>query len=116
MGLKMVQRIERIVAFVIVKERQFVVDIGAAWTVIQGGFVEINRPHIIALGGFAVGVCDDLVISFAFCVVITVQFTFFVEVYISQYVSFSIIFLVDFFILVSVCISFSVLFPINIEL
>ena len=46
----MVQRADGIVQFIVVKKSQFVVNLSAAWTVIERGFVQVNRARKISLG------------------------------------------------------------------
>jgi hypothetical protein len=46
----MVQRAHGIVELVIVKQSQFVVDLGTARAVIECGFIEADRSFEVALG------------------------------------------------------------------
>jgi hypothetical protein len=46
----MVQGTHGIVELIIVNNSQFVVDLGAAWAVIECGFIEVHRSFEVALG------------------------------------------------------------------
>ena len=56
----MVQRAYRIVELIIVKKRQFVVNLGSAWSVIECRFIKVYRSSEIPFGLFIVCVLHQL--------------------------------------------------------
>ena len=59
-ALEMMERIERIVHFVVIQQRKLVMDLRAARAVIERGFIKIDRPKKIALSRFRLRVFDQL--------------------------------------------------------
>ena len=47
---KMMQRTKWVIHFVVVKERELVMNLSASWTVIECGFVEVDRALKVSLG------------------------------------------------------------------
>src|SRR6266850_8168000 len=62
-ALEMMQRVERIIHLVIVKQRELVMNLGASRAVIERGFVKIDRAQKISLCRFFVRVFDELGIA-----------------------------------------------------
>jgi hypothetical protein len=46
----MVQGAHGIIEFVIIKQSQFIVDLGTAWAVIECSFIKVHRSLEVALG------------------------------------------------------------------
>src|SRR5438876_6894021 len=59
-ALEMMQRVERIIHLVVVKQRELVMNLGASRAVIEGGFVKIDRAQKISLCRFFVRVFNEL--------------------------------------------------------
>ena len=53
------KRVQRIVHFVVVKEREFEMHFGGLRRAVERRFVEINRPEIIALGRLPIRFFDQ---------------------------------------------------------
>src|SRR5207237_9612689 len=58
--LEMMQRVERIIHLVVVKQRKLVMNLGALRAVIERSFVKIDRAQKISLCRFFVRVFDEL--------------------------------------------------------
>src|SRR5437867_13367598 len=59
-ALEMMQRVERIIHLVVVKQRELVMDFGASGAVIQRSFVKVDRTQKISLRRFLVRIFDQL--------------------------------------------------------
>lgn len=59
-AFEMMQGIERVLHLVVVQQRQFVMDLGAMWAVVQRCLIKVDRSQEIALGRFRVGVLNEL--------------------------------------------------------
>src|SRR5439155_22844235 len=58
--LEMMQRVERVIHLVVVKQGELVMNLSASRAVIQRSFVKIDRAQKISLGRFLVRVFDEL--------------------------------------------------------
>ena len=57
---EMMQRAYRVIQFVVIKQCQFVMHLGASWAVIECGFVKIDRAVEVSLRRFHVRVLYQL--------------------------------------------------------
>src|SRR5436190_24334071 len=57
---KMMKRTEWVIHFVVVKERELVMNLSASWTVIECRFVEIDRELKVSLGSFPIRILNEL--------------------------------------------------------
>ena len=55
-ALEMMERIERIVHFVVIQQRKLVMDLRAARAIIERGFIKIDRALKVALRCFRIRV------------------------------------------------------------
>src|SRR5258708_31683775 len=58
--LEMMQCIQRIIHFVIVTQRELVMDLSTSWAVIERGFVKIDCAQEVSLRRLPIGVFNEL--------------------------------------------------------
>ena len=59
----MMERVQRVVQFVVVKQSELEMHFGRLRSAVERGLVEINRPEIITLGRFPIRLFDQARVS-----------------------------------------------------